>query len=214
MANEERSEHAEQPNGETAEATGNDAVEAAAEPEGAAPAADDPAARIAELEAELEQANSRAEENWNQFLRSRAELENVRRRLERDVEQARKYGLEKLAAELLPVKDSLEMGLQAASEGKGDFQRLVEGTELTLKMLIQVFERFNIKEMDPLGEKFDADKHEAMATQPSDKHMPNTVIDVMQKGYLLNERLLRPAMVIVSRRSDGNGDNGDEGSKA
>lgn len=154
------------------------------------------------VEAELQEALNRAEENWNQFLRARAELENVRRRLERDVEQARKYGLEKLAAELLPVKDSLEMGVQAASEEGANVERLAEGSELTLKMLSQALERFNITEINPQGEKFDPEQHEAMTMQPSAEHAPNTVIHVMQKGYALNGRLLRPAMVVVSRAAD------------
>ncbi|MEX0732948.1 MAG: nucleotide exchange factor GrpE [Aquisalimonadaceae bacterium] len=158
--------------------------------------------RLSGLEAELESAMARAEENWNQFLRARAELENVRRRLERDVEHAHKFGLEKIAADLLPVKDSLEMGLQAATEDGANVERLTEGSELTLKMLAQVLDRFSIVEIDPKGQKFDPEKHEAMAMQPSAEHEPNTVIHVVQKGYTLNDRLLRPAMVIVSRAAE------------
>lgn len=158
--------------------------------------------RVAGLEAELEASKARAEENWNQFLRARAELENMRRRMERDVEHARKFGLEKIAANLLPVKDSLEMGVQAASEDGTNVERLVEGNELTLKLLAQVLERFSIVEIDPKGQKFDPDKHEAMAMQPSADDEPNTVLNVVQKGYALNDRLLRPAMVIVSRPAE------------
>lgn len=158
--------------------------------------------RITALETELEEQKARAEENWNQFLRARAELENVRRRMERDVEHARKFGLEKIAADLLPVKDSLEMGVQAAFEEGANVERLVEGNELTLKMLAQVLERFSIVEINPKGQKFDPVKHEAMAMQPSAEDEPNTVINVVQKGYALNDRLLRPAMVIVSRAAE------------
>jgi len=160
---------------------------------------------VAELRKRLEEAEARAEENWNQFLRARAELENVRRRAERDVEQAHKYAVEKLATELLAVRDSLEMGVAAANEPGADVAKLREGSELTLKMMNQVMERFDIKAMNPQGEKFDPERHEAMAAQESSEHDPNTVIHVVQKGYVLNDRLLRPAMVIVSKPSSGSG---------
>ena len=158
--------------------------------------------RVEALEAELEEARKQAEDNWNEYLRARAEVENVRRRMERDVAQARKYGVEKLAGELLAVKDSLEMGLTAAREANADVVKLTEGSELTLKMLSQVLDKFSIEEINPAGRKFDPDEHEAMAMQPSAEHEPNTVIHVVQKGYRLSDRLLRPAMVIVSRPAD------------
>ncbi len=154
------------------------------------------------LEEELEQARARAEENWNEYLRARAEVDNVRRRMEREVSQARKYGVEKMAGEILAVKDSLEMGLTAAREANADVAKLTEGTELTLKMLNQVLEKFSVTEINPAGRKFDPDEHEAMAMQPSAEHEPNTVIHVVQKGYRLSDRLLRPAMVIVARPAD------------
>lgn len=155
--------------------------------------------REQELERQLEEAQQKSEENWNNFLRARAELENARRRAERDLEQAHKYGVEKLATELLPVRDSLEMGLAAAQEAGADVAKLREGTELTLKMLSQALERFKVTEIDPLGERFDPERHEAMAAQPSNEYEPNTVMHVVQKGYLLNDRVLRPAMVIVAK---------------
>ena len=158
--------------------------------------------RVQELEEQLREAEAKAEENWNQFLRARAEMENARRRLQKDVEQAKRQGLEKLAGELLPVKDSLEMGLAAAQEANADVAKLSEGTELTLKMLTQALEKFEVDEIEPMGKKFDPERHEAMATQPSAEHEPNTVIHVVQKGYMLNDRLLRPAMVIVSKEAD------------
>lgn len=156
------------------------------------------------LREQLAAAEAKAEENWNQLLRVRAEMENVRRRAERDVEQARRYGLEKLASELLAVRDSLEMGVNAAYDEGADVDKLREGSELTLRMMVQAMEKFNIQELNPIGEKFDPERHEAMAAQESAQYEPNTVIQVIQKGYLLDDRLLRPAMVIVARAGDGN----------
>ncbi|WP_435104402.1 nucleotide exchange factor GrpE [Arhodomonas sp. AD133] len=167
-----------------------------------------PAEEYEALQAKLDEAQAKAEENWNQFLRARAELENVRRRSERDVEQARRYGLEKLASELLGVRDSLEMGVSAAHEEGADVAKLREGSELTLRMLVQAMEKFDIQEINPQGEKFDPDRHEAMAAQESAEHEPNTVIHVVQKGYVLGERLLRPAMVIVARAAEGDSQGG------
>ncbi|WP_018718306.1 nucleotide exchange factor GrpE [Arhodomonas aquaeolei] len=157
------------------------------------------------LRTQLEEAQAKAEENWNQLLRVRAEMENVRRRAERDVEQARRYGVEKFAGELLAVRDSLEMGVNAAQEEGADVEKLREGSELTLRMLQQAMEKFDIQALDPTGEKFDPSRHEAMAAQESAEHEPNTVLQVVQKGYLLGDRLLRPAMVIVSRAASGGG---------
>jgi len=154
---------------------------------------------VRELRQQLEEAKAKAEENWSQFLRARAELENMRRRADRDVEHARRYALEKFAGELLAVKDSLEMGAEAARDENTDVAKLREGTELTLRMLEQAMDKFEIKSLNPHGEKFDPEKHEAMAAQESDKHDPNTVMHVVQKGYLLGDRLLRPAMVVVSK---------------
>lgn len=158
---------------------------------------------VERLTAECESAHATAEENWNQFLRARAELENQHRRAQRDVEQANRYAIEKFANELLGVRDSLEMGVSAAQEAHVDVAKLREGTELTLKILNQAMEKFDIHEINPQGERFDPEKHEAMAAQESAEHDPNTVIHVVQKGYLLGDRLLRPALVIVSR-SDNN----------
>jgi molecular chaperone GrpE len=155
-----------------------------------------------ELHLMLEDARNKADEHWNQLLRVQAEMENLRRRAERDVESAHKYALEKFAAALLPVKDSLEMGLNAASGGEGEvLTRLKEGTELTLKMLAAALEKFGIKEVEPVGQPFNPDLHQAMTMQPSADHPANTVLAVMQKGYTLNDRLLRPAMVVVSKSS-------------
>ncbi len=154
---------------------------------------------VEDLALMLEEARNKAAENWDQVLRVQAELENSRRRAQRDVESAHKYALEKFALELLPVKDSLEMGLDAASSEDANVEKLREGTELTLKMLANAMEKFGIKEVNPVGEPFDPEQHQAMTMQESEEHEPNTVIAVMQKGYLLNDRLIRPAMVVVCK---------------
>jgi len=147
----------------------------------------------------LEDARAKADEHWNQLLRLQAEMENTRRRARQDVENAHKFALEKFALELLPVKDSLEMGLAAADGDNEAVTQLKEGTELTLKMLVSVLEKFGIEAIDPTGETFDPERHQAMSMQESADHAPNTVMAVMQKGYQLNDRLLRPAMVVVSK---------------
>lgn len=154
------------------------------------------------VEAELESAREKAEDNWNQYLRAVAELENTRKRAARDVEQARRFAIERFAADLLSVKDSLEMGLNAASDVTDKADALVEGTEMTLKQLNQVFDKFGITEIDPKGERFNPEIHEAMATQPSNEAEPDTVLTVVQKGYMLNDRMLRAARVLVARKPD------------
>jgi molecular chaperone GrpE len=151
-----------------------------------------------ELHALLTDARNKADEHWDQCLRLQAEIENLRKRNERDLANAHKFALERFANELLPVKDSLEMGLLAADEN-ADVAKLKEGSELTLKMLSNAMEKFNIKEINPLNESFNPEYHEAMSMQEREDLAPNTVVTVVQKGYLLNDRLIRPAMVIVSR---------------
>ena len=151
-----------------------------------------------ELHALLTDARSKADQHWDQCLRLQADMENLRKRNERDLANAHKFALEKFANALLPVKDSLEMGLLAAVEN-ADVDKLVEGSELTLKMLTSAMEKYNINEINPLNEKFNPEYHEAMSMQERDDVEPNTVVTVVQKGYTLNDRLIRPAMVIVSR---------------
>ena len=151
-----------------------------------------------ELHALLTDARSKADQHWDQCLRLQADMENLRKRNERDLANAHKFALEKFADALLPVKDSLEMGLLAAVEN-ADVARLVEGSELTLKMFTSAMEKYNINEINPLNEKFNPEYHEAMSMQERDDVAPNTVVTVVQKGYTLNDRLIRPAMVIVSR---------------
>jgi len=152
---------------------------------------------VGTLEDALRAAESRAEQARTDYLRVLAELDNVRKRAARDVEAAHRYGLEKFAAELLGVRDSLELGLAAA--GGGNAEGLREGTEATLKLLSRTFEKFGVTEIDPLGSAFDPEWHEAMAMQESAEQPPGTVLSVVQKGYQLNGRLLRPARVIVAR---------------
>lgn len=149
-----------------------------------------------DMQQELAEAQKKAEDNWDMYMRSQAELENAKRRAGKNVENAHKFALEKFSLELLEVKDSLELGLSVED---ADAEKLKEGTELTLKMLTQVMEKFNIQVVDPLGEVFDPNQHQAMNMQESADHKPNTVMVVMQKGYLLNDRLLRPAMVMVAK---------------
>lgn len=144
----------------------------------------------------LAAAEAKASENWDRYLRAAAEMENIRKRARRDVENARKYALENFGRDILAVKDSLEMGIQAAD--KADAESLLAGKEATLKLLATTLERFGIQEVDPVGEPFDPERHEAMTMQPSADMEPGSVLAVIQKGYALNGRLLRPAMVVVA----------------
>ena len=153
---------------------------------------------VEELTQKLEAAEKKAADSMDQLLTTRAEMENLRRRTQKDVENAHKYAIEKFVSELLSVKDSLEMGLDAAAH-ESTVEKLQEGTEMTLNMLKQVFDKFSVIELHPQDEKFNPDHHQAMSIQESADHEPNTVMTVMQKGYLLNDRLVRPAMVMVSK---------------
>lgn len=152
------------------------------------------------VEARLAEAEARAEQHRADFLRAIAELENFRKRSAREVEAARQYGVERFASELLPVADTLALALE--SSGSADVATLVEGQHATLRLLQKAFERAGITEVDPAGQAFDPALHEAMAMQPSADHPPHTVLQVVQKGWLLNGRLLRPARVIVSSAPD------------
>ncbi len=155
--------------------------------------------KVVRLEQELDQARAQADDYWRRLTRSEADKENIRKRAEKDVETARKQSLEKVASELLGVRDSLEMGVQAAQEDDADVAKVREGTELTLRMLTQAMEKFHIEEIDPAGEKFNPDLHQAMSMQEVEGYESNTVISVMQKGYRLGDRLLRPALVMVAK---------------
>lgn len=154
---------------------------------------------IETLRQRLEEAEARAQEYWDKLLRAEAEKENIRKRAERDAASARRQALEKFAAEILSVRDSLELGQEAASQEEADLDKIREGTDLTLKMLTQAMEKFSIEELNPLGEKFDPELHQAMSMQDAEGQEPNTVTAVVQKGYRLGERLLRPALVMVAK---------------
>ena len=155
------------------------------------------------LQQQLAEAEAKAKEHWDQLLRVKAEQENLRRRHEREVENAHKYALERFVQELLPVIDSLEMGAEAAASEGATLEKVQEGTELTLKMLLATIEKFGIKAVHPEGEAFNPEFHQAMSMLESPEHAANTVMNVMQKGYTLNERLIRPAMVVVSKGTPG-----------
>ena len=150
---------------------------------------------IVEEVSELEQAQAKADENWDRYLRTAAELENIRKRASRDVEKAHQFALERFSRELLAVRDSLEMGLAAEN---ASIESLREGSEATLKILAGTMQQFGIAELDPAGEPFDPEFHEAISMQPSDDVEAGSVVTVVQKGYSLNGRLLRPAMVVVA----------------
>lgn len=170
---------------------------AAAEPTTVLP---ETAAQLVELERlsqALAESEERARSHWDQYLRAVAELENVRKRAARDVEAANRYGLEKLVEELLPVRDSLELAVQNA--GQADARSLAEGQVATLRLLSKALDKLGVTMIDPVGEPFDPARHEAMMMQESATAEPNSVLKVVQPGYELNGRLLRPARVIVAR---------------
>lgn len=152
-----------------------------------------------QLRAQLAAAEEKANHNYELALRTKADADNAQRRAKQDVENAHKFALNKFVQELLPVADSLELGLNATLGGDDSVAKLREGVDLTLKMLNDVFEKFGVKAMNPIGEVFDPEKHQAMSMQESADMAPNTVMAVFQKGYLLNDRLIRPAMVVVTK---------------
>ncbi len=154
---------------------------------------------IEDLQKQLNLANKKAEENWDKLVRSQAEMDNLKRRTQKDLENAHKYGLEKFAKELLSVIDSLELGIQASTSDVPEVVSLREGSELTIKQFESVFAKFNIEAIDPTGQPFNPELHQAMTMQPSADVEPNTVLNVFQKGYILNGRLIRPATVVVSQ---------------
>ena len=178
---------------------GGEAAGPEAGADGVPPRPESSGAPLEDVEKELSEARCAAQENLDRALRAQAELENVRRRAERDLAHAHKFALERFVSELLPVRDSLELGLAAsAGEGAGA-AGIAEGVELTLRMLEQAMEKFGVEAVDPAGDPFDPEFHQAMTMQESDTAESGTVLTVVQKGYLLNERLVRPAMVIVAK---------------
>jgi molecular chaperone GrpE len=156
---------------------------------------------IDQLRAELEQARTEAGENLDRFLRAKAEAENTRRRAEADVTAAHKYALDRFAAEIISVRDSLDLArmVELPKDTSPAVQKMHEGLDLTLKLLDSVFQKFGVTLLDPKGQKFDPERHQAISMVDSVEVPPNHVVNVVQKGYLLNDRLLRPAMVVVAR---------------
>ena len=182
----------------TAKESARDAPGAAGiEPDAMLPETPEPLLELERLQQALAESEERAKGHREQYLRAVAELDNVRKRAARDIEAANRYGLEKFAAELLPVKDSLELALHNAP--RSDAKGVQEGLEATLQLLARALERLGVTVIDPQGEPFDPARHEAMMTQESATAEPNSVLQVVQPGYELNGRLLRPARVIVAR---------------
>lgn len=156
-------------------------------------------------ESEVEALRAQVKEAQEQMLRSQAEMQNVRRRSEIDVEKAHKFALEKFVKELLPVADSLEKAVESteATEGEGEkVASIREGMEMTLNLFLSSLKKFNVEQLNPVGEPFDPQQHEAMSMVPSPDAEPNSIVAVVQKGYLLNGRVVRPAMVVVAKAED------------
>jgi len=147
------------------------------------------------VEEQLELSIKKSEENWDKYLRTAAELDNVRKRASRDIENARKFALENFSRELLNIVDTLEMAIDSKEP---DLDTLLSGNKATLQLMQNILEQFDISVIDPHGEPFNAEFHEAMSMQPSGKVEPGSIMTVFQKGYLLNDRLLRPARVVVA----------------
>jgi molecular chaperone GrpE len=151
------------------------------------------------LEQQLEKAQETIKDYWDQMMRLRAEIDNNRKRAERDVENAHKFALKNFVENLLPIIDSMEMGQTAAEADNATLESIREGTALTMNMFVQVLEKNGLEQIDPLGEKFDPEKHQAISMIEAEGAESNSVIEVMQKGFSLNERLVRPAMVVVAK---------------
>ena len=185
---------------ETAEAAGGEAVaqEAGAEDEPEV-RPEQSEASAGDIEEKLAEAWRAAEHNQDRALRALAELDNVRKRAERDLENAHKYALERFVSELLPIWDSLELGLAVSAEEGASANSIAEGVELTLRMFEQAMGKFGVAVVDPAGEPFNPQFHQAITMQENDAAESGTVLTVVQRGYLLNERLVRPAMVIVAK---------------
>ncbi|MFK8016803.1 MAG: nucleotide exchange factor GrpE [Gammaproteobacteria bacterium] len=166
--------------------------------EDAAQGATDDEPTVESLTEQLEKAREKAHDNWERCLRTAAEMDNVRKRAARDVENANKFAVERFAREMLSVRDSLEMGI-AAAQDQPELEAHVEGSKMTLRTLDQVFEKFGVVTIDPDGGKFDPELHEAMAARPMDGVESGTVLEVVQKGFELNGRLLRAARVFVAQ---------------
>ncbi len=175
-----------------------DAVENTSDDMVSAAGSEDQELDVETLQALLEKEKETSKTNRDAALRAQAEMENLRKRTVRDVESAHKYALEKFVHELLPIMDSLSLGM-AAAETAENTDEIRAGMDLTLKMFISAMEKFGVKTIDPQGEKFNPEQHEAVSMQELEGSESNTVVTVMQKGYELNGRLVRPAMVVVAK---------------
>lgn len=160
--------------------------------------------QIAELETQVELHEAKIKEQQEEVLRSRAEVENMRRRTEQEIDKAKKRSLETFSRELLPVIDNMERAIELAEKDNELLKPMLEGIELTLKTMKDTVSKFGLKEINPEGQPFNPEFHQAMAMQESEDHAPNTVMFVMQKGYELNGHLVRPAMVMVSKAAQNN----------
>lgn len=153
-----------------------------------------------DLATQLAQAQQKADEHWDELLRARAEMENLRRRQSRDLENAHKRALDKFVTELLPIFDSMELGAKAATGDEASLEGVKEGLDMTTKMFISSMAKFGLEVVDPAeGDDFDPESHQAMAMQPAEGVEANKILNVVQKGFQFNGRLLRPAMVVVSQ---------------
>ncbi len=152
-----------------------------------------------DIEQQLLKAQTTIKDYWDQIMRLKAEIENSIKRSSRDIENAHKFALRNFAESLLPILDSMEMGQQAAESDKASLSSIAEGTQLTMSMFVQALEKHGLKQIDPVGESFDPDQHQAISIVEDKKAESNTVISVMQKGFSLNDRLVRPAMVVVAK---------------
>jgi len=161
----------------------------------------EPATETQQLQSDLEKARAEAAENLDRFLRAKAEMENVRKRAEADVAATRKYAIERFAGEIVAVRDSLDLArlVDLPKDCNPAVQKMHEGLDLTLKLLDGIFQKFGLTLIDPKGQKFDPERHQAISMVDSTEVPPNYVVSVVQKGYLLNDRLLRPAMVVVAK---------------
>lgn len=165
----------------------------------AEPSAEEPAETLDELKTELESVKQEAQDNYDRFLRVSAELDNLRKRTARDKEDFRKFAVESVVKDLLPVVDNLERAIHSSDSTEQDVEGLVEGVDLVLKDLLKVFDKFGVKPIESLEKPFDPTFHQAVMQEESPDQPNNTVISELQKGYLIHDRLLRPAMVVVSR---------------
>jgi molecular chaperone GrpE len=172
---------------------------------GEPPAGELPAPEVSAIEKELEEVRAQATENLDKFLRAKAETDNVRRRAENDVAAAHKYAVDRFASEIVAVRDSLDLAraVDLSVDNAEAVAKMREGLELTLKLLDDVFRKFGITVLDPAGEKFDPTRHQAISMVGSVEVPAGNVVTVVQKGYLLHDRVLRPAMVVVAKPKPG-----------